>query len=94
MKWMPEKWSVLQRVVLHIPMGQMWVVLWLIEPWAAAAMCILFVIYELNEDLHLRDGAYIDLAGSMIGLVAATLWYRAIVGGSALCLLGLSQTVE
>ena len=76
MRILPDRWTKPLRVWLHVPMGLLWVLLWPIEPVAALATCGLFVRYELNEDKHLKDGAYIDIAGSIIGLVGGTLWYE------------------
>lgn len=33
------------------------------------------VWYEMNEDFHLRDGAYIDVQGWLFGIFFGALWF-------------------
>lgn len=63
------------RTLMHAPVG-------MFVPWAATWYVSLgwsfsFLIYEINEDmLHLRDRAYIDICGFMVGMVIGDLWLR------------------
>jgi len=55
----------IKRVLLHIPVG-------MLIPFLSAGVAIVFgagfILYELNEDWHLSDRAYIDLQGFLIGI--------------------------
>ena len=58
----------LSRWALHIPVGVgiAWLAAFL--PFAALGAVWMFRDYELNEDRHLRDGAYLDIMGALFGL--------------------------
>jgi len=57
--------SNIKRILIHIPVG-------MLIPFLAAGVAIVFgagfILYELNEDWHLNDQAYIDLQGFLIGI--------------------------
>ncbi len=65
------------RIIMHIPMG-------IVTVWPCGAHGDVyaliafgsFAFYEKNEDRYLRDGAWIDMAGYIIGVVAACLWFK------------------
>lgn len=59
------KWSKLGRTVAHIPMG---FVAAYFTSWMFFAG---WIIYELNEDMHLKDRAFIDIQGFLIGIAIA-----------------------
>lgn len=67
-----------KRCLFHIPVGGY--NLWLLgkDTVAGIVFAIGFVVlYEINEDWHLRDGAYIDTQGWLIGFFLYSLWlYR------------------
>lgn len=58
-------WIKLVRAAIHLPVGA---VTALMSPVAAVLLFCGFIIYELNEDYHLKDGAYQDIAGYLVGL--------------------------
>jgi len=43
----------------------------LVHPWLSVLFFCGFVVYELNEDRHLKDGAYLDIFGMLVGMVIA-----------------------
>ena len=52
----------------HIPLGFLVCILCYAH-WALAAIfAASFLVYELNEDLHLSDKAYRDIRGFLIGV--------------------------
>lgn len=68
------------RILQHIPHG-LAVVLLCCAHWSLAiAFVWLFIRYEQNEDRHLWDEAWKDIAGALVGLV---------LGGSALLVVEL-----
>lgn len=48
-------------------------------PWLSVILFLSFIFYELDEDLHLKDGAFIDMReyaiGAFITALAITLAY-------------------
>jgi hypothetical protein len=75
----------LTRVLLHIPLGLLvclfgYVVGW----WLAAIFSVCFVVYELNQDWHISDGAFTDLKGLLWGLA---------IGGIAIVVLKLTGVI-
>jgi len=62
-------WSAIDRFWLHIPVGLVIIGLtWL--HWAAGLGYVaLFVFYESNEDQHVKDQAWKDVAGAMFGMM-------------------------
>jgi len=61
---MPDK---VFRALIHFPVGIICGILSII-PVAAVLFFVGFMIYELNEDYHLKDMAWIDIFGFLIGL--------------------------
>lgn len=57
-----------RRVLLHIPVGIATALLVLVDSVLPLIATIGFVVYEVNEDMHLKDGAYQDLAGWLVGV--------------------------
>ena len=53
---------------MHLPLGVLTMVMGiLIAGWAAGIFAVGFIIYETNEDWHLKDGAWIDIKGFLWG---------------------------
>lgn len=57
------------RILLHVPIG-------MFNAWALAktphigwAFLLMFVLYEINEDWHIKDQAWYDLRGWLWGFV-------------------------
>ncbi len=73
-KW----WASLDRFWLHVPVGLATVFLAWLNWTIAAAYVALFLAYELNEDHHVRDEAWRDLAGAMAGILAGGLAWAAL----------------
>ena len=48
----------------------------------ALGIILLFALYELSEDWHLRDRAYIDVQGALAGVIvmAVLRWGLALAG--------------
>jgi len=64
------------RAILHIPVG---VINYLLLGDSVAGAVLFFagfMIYELNDDWHLKDGAFYDVFGYLIGLAVTGLGYR------------------
>jgi hypothetical protein len=62
------------RALMHIPHGIIFMHLLLLPPptvgiAAAVVFAYFFYRYELNQDMHLKDGAWHDLVGFMEGIV-------------------------
>lgn len=57
----------IERCALHIPVGAFNA--WLIsdEKVAGVLFCNMFIIYELNEDWHIKDNAWKDIFGWLCG---------------------------
>lgn len=71
-------------MIVHFLPG-LWAGFWLcVIPWAGWRMIDLFLVYELNEEANLKDGAYRDIRGFELGvnlgpLVAAAWWIWLLV---------------
>lgn len=61
------------RAWLHVPVGMACAALSFASQTLPLAFCIAFIAYELNEDRHIRDQAWKDLAGFLWGLAAGGL---------------------
>ena len=60
----------LQGYLCHIPHGLFVVLSAIFISWAIAlAFTIGFIVFEVNQDWHLRDQAHNDLAGFLVGIV-------------------------
>ena len=57
------------RTLIHLPVGAATVFLFFFSAHMAWIFFISFLIYELNEDFHIKDNAWKDLAGFMWGIV-------------------------
>ncbi|MDD4985885.1 MAG: hypothetical protein PHQ43_08860 [Dehalococcoidales bacterium] len=61
------------RCLIHIPVGLIagWCLLYAL----GLGVCILvyFALYEISEDIRIRDCAYIDIIGCLFGLCAVAL---------------------
>jgi len=69
----------LKRTLLHIPVG-----LLIGIPVLGWSLAYLFVFYERNEDRHIRDQAWIDTFGALIG-TAVTILFTIGLGAWFLC---------
>ena len=59
------------KQVLHLIGGFIDGLLFPIHPVYATVIAMMFVIYELNEDKHIHDGAYRDIVWFLVGLYMA-----------------------
>jgi len=73
---MPWSW---RRFWIHFPIG---LLMGIANIPLALGIIILFTAYELNEDGHLKDHAYIDIQGALGGVLVAVVlrWLLAWVG--------------
>ena len=67
------------RCLLHIPAGLTVVLFLLIHPLFSGMFFIGFMVYELNEDRHLKDHAYVDIFGMLVGMVVAGVFWLAVI---------------
>jgi len=58
----------MKRLLLHVPVGLACALLTRESGVLAAILAFLFVTYETNEDRHVRDDAYKDIAGAAWGV--------------------------
>lgn len=56
------------RLLLHVPVGIAIGLLGILQPIYALCLTLLFIVYELNEDRHIKDQAWKDVIGAMVGL--------------------------
>lgn len=61
-------WDI-KRFLLHTLAGLVFYATALIIPPLTFGVIFLFIVYELKEDLHLKDGAYIDIQGAFGGVI-------------------------
>lgn len=61
-----------KRFWMHVPIGIAIVILALYVHWIASfSMTFLFGLYEVTEDMKLKDGAWIDIQGALGGILIA-----------------------
>ena len=67
-------WPDVGRWILHIPVGLLiaWMVVEMGQPVMGILLAWFFLRYEENEDGHYNDHGFIDIFGSIIGMVAGT----------------------
>jgi len=59
----------LARVLMHMPLGILAVVFgYWVGWWLAVIFTAGFLIYEVDEDWHIRNGAYSDIKGFLWGV--------------------------
>ena len=58
----------LRRVLLHIPLGLLTVLFGCVGWWLAVIFAAGFLVYEVDEDMHLSNGAFKDIKGFCWGL--------------------------
>lgn len=67
-----------KRCLMHIPVGLVAVLGVFLNPMLGVLMLVGFIVYELNEDRHIKDGAWIDTAGfvwgTAIGIIVWFIW--------------------
>lgn len=56
------------RALIHAPVGVVTAFLCFTLPIIGALLFTAFMFYELNEDMHLKDQAWIDIKGFIWGL--------------------------
>ena len=61
---------------MHTPHGALTVVASEVHWVLALCWTFAFLVYEIAEDWRLRDRAYLDVTGYLIGLAALILWRR------------------
>ena len=69
------------RLIVHMPVGgfTMWLASW--YPAMAVTFALIFVFgYEITQDFHVKDGAYIDIKGMLWGMVLVSLAMRIDIG--------------
>ena len=59
------------KQVLHLIGGFIDGLLFNVNPIYAVTIAAIFVVYELNEDRHIHDGAYRDIVWFLAGLYLA-----------------------
>jgi hypothetical protein len=67
------------RCLLHIPAGLAVVLFLLVHPLLSGLFFSGFMVYELNEDRHLKDQAYIDILGMLVGMAVAGAFWLAVI---------------
>lgn len=60
------------RIIVHLPVGIFNAWLFTLGTAYGFAFLLMFLLYEINEDWHIRDSAYLDLASWMWGFVIGT----------------------
>jgi len=59
------------RLLMHIPAGAVTFLAYNLH-WSLVLACLVsFMIYEINEDRHEHDRAYVDILGFIFGLYGA-----------------------
>jgi hypothetical protein len=58
----------MKRLLLHLPVGVACALLLEVSGVLSAILAVLFLFYETNEDRHLKDQAYKDIAGAAWGV--------------------------
>ncbi len=58
----------MKRLLLHVPVGAACALLTRVSNTLAAILAAMFLFYETNEDRHLKDEAYKDIAGACWGV--------------------------
>ena len=64
-----------KRFWIHVPMGLIIASIALLSGALALCLAFLFGLYEINEDRHLNDSAWIDTKGVLAGIIiGGILW--------------------
>jgi hypothetical protein len=58
----------MKRLLMHVPVGVACALLTRVSSPLAAILAAFFLFYETNEDRHLKDSAYKDIAGAAWGV--------------------------
>jgi len=61
------------RVLLHIPVGMFTCFAGYVAWWLAVVFATGFLLYEMNEDWHIKDEAWKDIKGYLWGIVIGSL---------------------
>lgn len=72
----------LGRVLLHLPLGLLTCLLGYTCWWLALIFACGFLVYEVNEDWHISDQAWVDIKGFLwgIGIGGITMFILKIAG--------------
>ena len=62
-----------KRLLLHLPVGLVTALACWKLPVVGIALLVAFIYYETNEDRHIKDQAWIDVAGFIWGLAIAAI---------------------
>lgn len=62
------------RLAIHIPLGLVTVLSWLVHPSLAYMLFLGFFLYEAMEDWRINDYSYIDIRGYLWGLTAGVVF--------------------
>jgi len=60
----------LKRALLHLPVGVFVIWLTYVNPIAAGLLGGGFLVYEIAEDIAIKDRGFLDIAGYLFGLGA------------------------
>lgn len=73
------RWRDVLRWLIHIPIGVVIIGLIMLVPqdlggpWPGIIIGLTFFVYEILEDIRVRDWSFIDVFGSLIGMVGAAI---------------------
>lgn len=60
-------------LLVHIPVGIFQVFCGWLNPVAGIAFLVAFMMYELNEDWHISDQAWLDIRGYLWGIAMGSI---------------------
>jgi hypothetical protein len=61
------------RLLIHIPVGVVTAIIGLLGWYWAFILFASFIFYEQNEDWHIKDGAYKDVIGFIVGYATTSM---------------------
>lgn len=67
-------WVNIYRACLHVPVGWFNGLALDVGPMWASMFFLGFIAYEINEDWGIKDGAYLDIYGWLIGFAIMIAW--------------------
>lgn len=70
-----KEWQKIVRCILHVPAGAINGLLFTLGAHIGWAFLFVFMVYELNEDKHLKDHAYLDLFGWFWGFIGFWVYF-------------------
>ena len=63
----------LWRIILHFPVGVLIAFAVEVSGVLSVLIFLCFIIYEVNEDFHIKDSAFKDILGALLGLFAGAI---------------------